>query len=239
VDKLVIVGTGALARDITGFVTAHNLYEIVGYACSREFVEEAQANWSNQKICVIEDLKKEFDFDEVYFFVAISHFWNLNKLRKDTFNAIKAQGGRFAKLISPLATVLIDTEDIGEGTWIRDYAYIAREVKIGENTFVGIQAFVAHFGSVGSHVCIAPRATILGSVKIGDQCFIGANATLFNDIEIGEKCIIGAATVIKKNVENYCVCKLSSETCIVKQYTEDMIEQKLLSPQIIKKLQSK
>lgn len=226
--KLVIIGTGAMARDVTAFVNRYELYEIVGYACNKEYVEssrKAQAKWN---ICALDELEQKYDKNDIELFVAISQFQMLNRVRKDTFNALKQRGFHFATLISPTATVL--SKRIGEGSWIQDSAYLSTETEIGENVIVDILSYIAHFSKIEDHVFVAGRATIFGSVTIGEQCFIGAASTIFNDVRIGHKCLIGGGVTIKKDVPPCTQCKLPNDGVIIKQYDEDTIEMKLLPP---------
>lgn len=195
-ENLVIIGTGAMARDVTAFVNRYNLYNIVGYSCNKEYVEFSRLEHPDWNICALDELEKKYDKENIKLFVAISQFRMLNRIRKDTFNSLEKRGFYFATLISPTATVLSDS--IGEGSWIQDFAYLSTETKIGKNTIIDIYANVAHYSQVGNHCFVGIRTVILGTVTIGEQSFIGAASTIFNDVTIGEKCLIGGGDNNKK-----------------------------------------
>ena len=81
---------------------------------------------------------------------------------------------------------------------------------------------------IESHCFFGAKSTIGGGCKIGKQSFIGINSTVFDDTIIGEKCIVGACTAVKRNMPDYSLCKTSSTNTEIKQYSEDIIESKLL-----------
>lgn len=230
---LVIVGTGAMARDVTAFVNRYQLYNIVGYSCNKEYVESSRHAHPEWDICALDELEEKYNKNNVELFVAISQFQMLNRVRKDTFNNLKKRGFHFATLISPTATVL--SKRIGEGCWIQDSAYLSTETEIGNNVIVDILCYIAHFSKIHDHVFVAGRATLFGSVTVGEQGFIGAASTIFNDVTIGTKCLIGGGTTIKKDVPPYTQCKLPNDGVIMKQYDEDTIEMKLLPPGMVEK----
>lgn len=125
--NLVIVGTGAMARDVTAFVNRYELYNIVGYSCNKEYVESSRQAHPEWDICSMEELEEKYDKNNIELFVAISQFQMLNRVRKDTFNTLKERGFHFATLISPTATVL--SKRIGEGCWVQDSAYLSTETE--------------------------------------------------------------------------------------------------------------
>lgn len=161
----------------------------MGYACNKEYVESSRKAHPEWNICELDELEQKYDKNDVELFVAISQFQMLNRVRKDTFNALKQRGFHFATLISPTATVL--SESVGEGSWIEDFAYLSTETKVGLNTIIDTFANIAHYSKIGNHCFIGIRAIVLGTVTIGDQCFVGAASTIFNDVKIGHKCLIG------------------------------------------------
>lgn len=160
--KLVIVGTGAMARDVTSFVNRYDLYEIVGYACNKEYVESSRKSHPEWEICALDELEQKYDKNDIELFVAISQFQMLNRVRKDTFNVLKQRGFHFATLISPTATVL--SESVGEGSWIEDFAYLSTETRVGLNTIIDTFANIAHYSKIGNHCFIGIRAIVWRSV---------------------------------------------------------------------------
>ena len=231
--KLVVVGTGAMAKDVKGFVEHYGLYDIAGYACSEEFVEKGKREMQDERVCSIEKMEQVYDKNEVELIIAISHFQMLNRVRKDIFDQLKSNGWKFAILISPTATNY--SKSIGMGSWIMDGVYIGNETVIGENTIISNNAYISHYNNIGSHIYISGCSMLMGTVNIGDQCFVGGRATVFNNVTVGKKCIIGGATIVKRDVPDFTVVKLPNDIAIYKQYPEEVIETKLMPPQTLKK----
>lgn len=231
-EDLIIVGTGDRSKDVKNFVERYKLFNIVGYACSKEYVESSKKKLPNENVYFLDELDKYFDKSSIKLFVAISHFQYLNRDRRNIFNRLKNDGWHFATLIFPTATLA--STSIGEGSWIMDDAYIGVDVIIGENTVVGVKSVIAHYNKIGNHIYIAPNSTILGNVDIGDSCFVGSRSLIFNNVKVGEKCLIGGGTIIKRNLPSYCHIKLPDDVVIIRQFDSESIEMKLIPPQFLK-----
>lgn len=180
----------------------------------------------NRKVFPLEELDKFIDKENDLLFVAV--LWNrLNADRRYLYEKVKSMGYHFANIISPNAQVR--GELLGDNCWICDGVIVQEHVKFGNDIFVMDNAMVGHWTMVSDHVFIAIRATVCGAVDIGEQCYIGANATVFDEVKIGKKCLIGGATVAKRSVPDFSVVKIPSDTMIIKQYPEDVIESKWLA----------
>lgn len=227
--NLVIVGISDTADRIARFVERYSLYNIIGCTVNKEYVPEggmAEVGGENRKVFPLEELDKFIDKENDLLFVAV--LWNrLNADRRYLYEKVKSMGYHFANIISPNAQVR--GELLGDNCWICDGVIVQEHVKFGNDIFVMDNAMVGHWTMVSDHVFIAIRATVCGAVDIGEQCYIGANATVFDEVKIGKKCLIGGATVAKRSVPNFSVVKIPSDTMIIKQYPEDLIESKWLA----------
>lgn len=227
--NLVIVGISDTADRIARFVERYSLYNIIGCTVNKEYVPEggmAEVGGQNRKVFPLEELDKFIDKENDLLFVAV--LWNrLNADRRYLYEKVKLMGYHFANIISPNAQVR--GELLGDNCWICDGVIVQEHVKFGNDIFVMDNAMVGHWTMVSDHVFIAIRATVCGAVDIGEQCYIGANATVFDEVKIGKKCLIGGATVAKRSVPDFSVVKIPSDTMIIKQYPEDVIESKWLA----------
>lgn len=227
--NLVIVGISDTADRIARFVERYSLYNIIGCTVNKEYVPEggmAEVGGQNRKVFPLEELDKFIDKENDLLFVAV--LWNrLNADRRYLYEKVKLMGYHFANIISPNAQVR--GELLGDNCWICDGVIVQEHVKFGNDIFVMDNAMVGHWTMVSDHVFIAIRATVCGAVDIGEQCYIGANATVFDEVHIGKKCLIGGATVVKRSVPDFSVVKIPSDTMIIKQYPEDVIESKWMA----------
>lgn len=227
--NLVIVGISDTADRIARFVERYSLYNIIGCTVNKEYVPEggmAEVGGQNRKVFPLEELDKFIDKENDLLFVAV--LWNrLNADRRCLYEKVKSMGYHLANIISPNAQVRGELQ--GDNCWICDGVIVQEHVKFGNDIFVMDNAMVGHWTMVSDHVFIAIRATVCGAVDIGEQCYIGANATVFDEVKIGKKCLIGGATVVKRSVPDFSVVKIPSDTMIIKQYPEDVIESKWMA----------
>lgn len=230
-EKLIIVGIGDLAKDVSFFVNRYKLFQIVGYSVNKQYLTNEQ--FMDCPVYPLENLEAYVDKNEVKIFVAISWFNYLNRDRKNAFLYLKDKGFSFANLISPKADVL--TDDIGEGNWICDYAYLDFSSKIGSNCILRNHTYLAHYASLGDHVAVIAKASIGGGAVVKNQSYIGMCAVVFNNVVVGEKCLVGGATIVKRSLPNYSRIKLSDSTMEITQFSESEIEYKLMPGNLVKK----
>ncbi len=79
-----------------------------------------------------------------------------------------------------------------------------------------------------AHIVSLVQDPCWGGTTIEEQSFVGLNATVFDDTKIGKKCIIGACTAVKRNMPDCSRYVTSSDNIVIKQYSEDEIESKLI-----------
>lgn len=214
-EKLIIIGAGVWASEITQFVEYHNLYEIVGYAVNREYLVE---EYLGRKVYNLEELDKLIE-KKTKLFISISWHQKLSDVRRDIFNSLKAQGFEFANLIAP--TAIIKGTNMGEGNWISDGAFLGFNTIIGDNNIILPQSLIGHHTVLGNHNALAGRACIGGACSIGDQNYIGMNATIFNELHVGYKNIIGAGAILKDDITDFTM--VSAPESIVKKTKEKVV----------------
>lgn len=222
-ERIVIIGTSVAASNIYKFIEKYRLYEVAGFAVNREY--KTADTYLGKPVYEVESLDKVVDKQKDYLFVAIQ--WNrLNADRRKVYEQLKGEGYRFANLVSPLASV--DGQIAGDNCWISDFVRIEFDTIIGNDVFVRVGVLISDHVIVGDHCFIGAKSTVGGGVQVGEQSFIGLGATVFDDTKVGRKCIVGAATALKRNLPDCCVYKTVSDNFVVKEYVEDVIEQKLM-----------
>ena len=222
-EKLIIVGLGPTARHVFSFVQYHQLYNLIGFAVNSSYKTDNM--FCGLPVYTLENLKEEVQEDDYVVFVAL--MWNhLNRDRKKLYEYCKTKGYRMTNLISPLAVIRGEIQ--GDNCWIHDFVVIQNNTIIGSDVLLMAYAFIGGDSIVNSHCFFAARSLLAGGCTIGEQSFVGLSATVFDDTVVGKKCIIGACSAVKRNLPDYSRCIISSETIVVKQYSEDEIERKLV-----------
>ncbi|MDY6964767.1 MAG: bifunctional sugar-1-phosphate nucleotidylyltransferase/acetyltransferase [Halobacteriota archaeon] len=122
--------------------------------------------------------------------IDIGYPWNLLNANEDMLKGIKKEVNGD---VEERATIHGDVV-IGDGTIVRNGAYIIGPVVIGENCDIGPNCFIRPYTSIGDDVRIGngvevKNSIIMNHTKIGHLTYIG-------DSVIGEECNFGAGTIV-------------------------------------------
>ncbi|MBR1666838.1 MAG: acetyltransferase [Bacteroidaceae bacterium] len=221
--NLIIVGLSATSRLALSFVQSHNLYKVIGFAVNGQYKDRSE--FCDLPVYTLENLNEEVDSDDFCVFVAL--LWNhLNADRRNVYNYCKQKNYEMVNLISPLA--VIRSEITGDNCWIHDHVVIQNSTKLGSNIAIMQGTLIGADAIVGSHCFFGAHSILAGGCTVGEQSFIGLHATVFDDTHIGRKCIVGACTAVKRNMPDFSKYVTSSDNFVIKEYTENEIENKLV-----------
>lgn len=221
--NVIIVGTGANARLAYSFIKSHDLFNVLGFAVNKAYKKEEI--FLGLPVYVLEELGQEVCGKEFSLFISL--LWNhLNRDRKNLYEYCKGRGFRMANLISPLAVVRSEIK--GDNIWIHDHVVIQNDTVMGSNIAIMQGTLIGASCIVGSHCFFGAHSILAGGCTIGEQSFVGLHSTVFDDTHIGRKCIIGACTAVKRNMPDFSKYIVPSDNIIIKQYSEEEIENKLV-----------
>ncbi|GGR36075.1 acetyltransferase [Deinococcus ruber] len=194
IQKLAIVGTGGLARELHQLVEDINAvresFDFLGWLDANTALHHTKVH----DALVHGDIGWLADHPDVHVVVGIG----APALRRKVVERIKGLGHtKFATLIHPSA-VIGNRIQMGEGVVICAGVVATTDLMIGNHVLINIVATVAHEDVVGDYVTIAPGANVSGNVTIGEGTDIGTNATIIQGIEIGSWSIVGAGAVVAK-----------------------------------------
>ena len=198
--KIVIIGSGGLASDITcsfeGTSSGHyRELEIKGYIDYEYNVDKYWKRYHFDKP-VLNDIDNYSIHEDEYFVIGVADI----KFRKKIINKIKEKGGKFINIIHP--TAIVDRNAvIGTGNIISPFCYVGANVNIGDFNVVTSQSIIGHDCRVGSNNIIA-NSVISGHVKVGDDNFFCLRSTVIPRITVGSRNIIQAGMVVDKDVAN-------------------------------------
>jgi len=82
--------------------------------------------------------------------------------------------------IHPLADV--QSDNIGEGTFIWQFCVILKDASIGRNCNINCMVFIENDVTIGDNVTIKSGVQIWDGITIEDNVFIGPNVTFTNDL---------------------------------------------------------
>jgi UDP-2-acetamido-3-amino-2,3-dideoxy-glucuronate N-acetyltransferase len=112
------------------------------------------------------------------------------------------------KYIHALADIQTDT--IGTGTYVWQFAVILAGASIGDNCNINCHTFIENDVQIGNNVTVKSGVFLWDGIRVHDNVFIGPNATFTNDkyphskvyprkfqcTELGQYCSIGANATI-------------------------------------------
>lgn len=221
-EKLIIIGLSSTAKHAFEFIKMYGLYDVVGFAVNEKY--KSCDTYCELPVYGLEHLRDEIDGD---FSIFIALLWNhLNRDRRNLYEYCKAEGYKMVNLISPHA--VIRGELAGDNCWVHDFVVIQNNTRIESNVAIMAYTLIGDSCRVASHCFFGARSLLGGGSAVGEQSFIGLNATIFDDTSIGKKCIIGACTAVKRNMPDFSKYATPSDNIVIKQYSEEEIENKLV-----------
>ncbi len=198
--KIVIVGSGGLAADITAYFenTSSGYYEdlsIKGYIDYEYNIEEYWKRYDFDKP-VLGDIDNYVINEDEYFVIGIADV----KFRKRVIEKIKERGGQFINLIHPTAMVPKKL-NIGIGNIIGPYCLIGLNTQIGDFNLVLAQSIISHDCMVGNNN-ILTSTLLCGHVMIQDDNYFGVRSTVIPRVAVGNRNQVQSGMIVEKNISD-------------------------------------
>jgi acetyltransferase-like isoleucine patch superfamily enzyme len=178
--RLVIFGTGDIARLANFYFTRDSPHEVVAFTVDAEY--RRGDSFEGLPLVDSSEVVSRFPPGEHEMFVAISYA-RMNQIRAAKYAQMKSAGYRLVSYVSSRCSYLSDHPP-GDNCFILEDNTIQPFVRIGNDVTL---CFLT------SHVVVS------GNVRVRPYCFIGVNATIRNSIEIAPATLVGAGAVIMKN----------------------------------------
>lgn len=194
--KLVIFGSGVIARMAHYYFTSDSEHEVVAFTVDKEY---RQADtFLDLPLVPFEELASSYSPGGEYkMFVGLGYA-RMNKVREEKYHLAKASGYELVSYVSSRCSFLTD-HPVGDNCFILEDNTIQPFVKIGNNVMLWSGNHIGHDAIIEDHCFLASHVVVSGFVRIGNNCFIGVNATLRNSITIAPETLIGAGAVIMKD----------------------------------------
>jgi sugar O-acyltransferase (sialic acid O-acetyltransferase NeuD family) len=193
--KLVIFGTGDIARLAHFYFTRDSEREVAAFTVDREY-RSADSLWG-LPLVEFETVKERFPPSEHELFVAVS-YRRMNRLRAERYRAAKDLGYTLVSYVSSRCTFLTETP-AGDNCFILENNTVQPFVTIGSNVTLWSGNHIGHDTVIEDHCFLASHIVVSGHCRIGAYSFIGVNATLRNGITIAPESLIGAGALVMKD----------------------------------------
>ena len=196
--NLIIVGTGAVAAEITSFIEGatylwnNEVIKIKGYL---EFEEYRYLHKEyNYTAPILGDIDSYKLLENDYFIVANANV----KLRSDFVERLNRKGANFINLIHPTA-IISRTAQIGIGNILSPNTQIGPNAKIGNFNILTSYSCISHDCKVGDYNSFS-TCIVCGHAIIGNRNSFFIRSTVIPKISVGNDCTVQAGMVVDKNI---------------------------------------
>lgn len=196
--NLIIVSTGAVAAEVTGYLeTADYKWKgepihIKGYL---EFEEYRYLHTQYRyKAPILGTINDYAIIDDDFFIIANANV----SLRKHFSEILKSKGASFINLIHPTC-IMAPTSEIGIGNIMSPYCQVGPTAKIGDFNIMTTSTMVSHDCIVGNNNSFS-TVIVCGHVTIGNENNFYIRSTVIPHITVGNRCTIQSGMVVDKDV---------------------------------------
>ena len=198
--NIIIVGTGAVAAELTSYIEDNNLIcsekiNLIGYL---EYDYNIESYYKKYKLTkpVLGNIDDFTPKNEQEFLIGFANI-NFKKIIIDKLLFKKATISNFIHH----SAIVANTSEIGKGNVIYPHCIIGPKVTIGDYNTITSYSFISHDCILGNNNFLS-TAGLAGRVEVGNNNFFGIRSTVIPSIKIGSNNTIQAGMVIDKNVNN-------------------------------------
>ena len=190
-ERVVLLGTGMFAEELTDLAAAIDGTEIVAYC---ENLERSAANRQlhGRPVVWVEDLSSLGDVRAVSAITTTE--------REFYVRQVQALGVPFARLVHPSA-VVAPTAMLGAGVVVGAGAVIGARTVLDDHVIVNRGALIGHHVSLGEFTTVQPGANVGGATEIGQRAYIAIGATVLERRRVGEGALVSAGALVTRDVE--------------------------------------
>ena len=182
--KVVIFGTGGLAKELIGYLMSDGGYEIACAVSTEPFNNAAFA------IPVVERLENAPD--GASYLMAVSEPAVKRKIVSQNADKWASYAHRSA-FVSPHTAM-------GRGCILAPQALIVGDCVLGDFVFMNTNATVGHDSRIGDYSTMMPNTEVCGNVDVGEDVFIGIGAYVLSHRRIGARAKLSAGCVVRHDV---------------------------------------
>ena len=194
--RLLIVGVGGHAEDVSAIAEASDHYNILGFAGDWSPSSGLLSRTGVPYLGILEALSL---YSNTHFVIAVGDGHKREILARRARDCSLLP----ATLIHPTATIGPNVE-IGAGVIIFPHVAVTTASTLGPHVHVNVGASVSHNTRLDAFSTISPGARVTGGAAVGARAMIGANAVVLNGLSVGADSKIGAGAVVTKDVPAGC-----------------------------------
>lgn len=194
--RLIMVGAGALGREIINWVTDiskyGNLPKVSGFL---DISYDALSSYSYD-LEYLGKIEEYIPTDYDRFILGIGE----PSQKRRIIELLKSKHGKFITVIHPTA-VIAGSAHIGEGVVVCPHSFISADAIIGDFVTINGLSSIGHDVILGNFSTLSAHVDLTGWVRVGEECFFGTGAKVMPKVTIGQKSKVGAGTLIMRDVK--------------------------------------
>ena len=196
--QLIIVGSGAVAAEITSYIEEGHFgadLSIKGYI---DFKANKDKYWKHYDFskAIIGDIYSYEIQEEDYFAICIGDL----QFRLKTINILRQKQAKFINIIHP-STVISKKSQIGQGNIMYPYCSVGPKANLGDFNIITEFTVIGHDCTVGNNNFIGGDG-LTGHASIGDNNYLGVRSVVLPHIKIGNNNVIQAGMVVDKPIHD-------------------------------------
>jgi sugar O-acyltransferase (sialic acid O-acetyltransferase NeuD family) len=189
--RLVLLGTGLFAEELTDLAAEVPGVEVVAYA---ENLDRSKAGSTLLERPVVW-------FEELPALGEVCAVCAITTTRRERYiDEVRSLGIGFGRLVHPSA-VVARTAQLGDGVVVGAGVVIGAQTTIGDHVTINRGALIGHHVSVGPLATIQPGAIIGGASEIGPRAYVALGARVLDRMSVGEGALVAAGAVVTRSVE--------------------------------------
>ena len=190
--KLVIFGTGTVARLAYYYFTEDSDYDVHAFCVDKEHISQETFLY----LPVVDFALLDVSYPAVEFdlFIALG-YQEMNEKRREKYTEAKMRGYTLATYVSSWCRMM-NGGTAGENCFIMEGVVIQPGTVIGNNVIVWSGATIAHDSVIGDHCFLSSGSIVAGGVELGEGCFVGLGAVIRDRAKIGARCLVGAGSLL-------------------------------------------
>lgn len=188
--KLALIGGGGLAKEVAE-VAGLLGHDVAGFYADTA----AEASWPY--LGPLDRAHEALDSFQFAFCIGAVNAAGL-RLRRTILSNLKAQGLRFAELISPHAVVSAGVR-LGEGVYVAHGVVLSVDAQVGDFCLINTSAVVGHDAKLADNVILAPLAFLGGHAEIGPDVLVGPHASVLENRKVAERSVVGTGAVVHRD----------------------------------------
>lgn len=198
--KIIIVGTGAVAAEITSMIEDSQYGEIAnieikGYL---EYPYNVEKYYKKYKLIkpILGEVDNYLPIVEDYFVIGVADI----SFRKKLIDILESKNAKFINIIHNTA-IIARTAHLGKGNLINPYCMIGPNVVVGDFNLLTSGSIISHDCTVGNNNVFS-TGLLCGHVIVGNDNNFGIRGTVIPHTSIGDRNIVQAGMIVDKSVND-------------------------------------